>query len=61
MVADGAAYAEHVAGGYVYTDEETVSGLARLFDSFAVSATGCQSRWQSSRRQASYGLAKVEL
>jgi len=32
MVADGAAYAEHVAGGYTYTDEETVSGLARLFD-----------------------------
>ena len=32
MVADGAAYAEHVAGGYVYTDEETVSGLAQLFD-----------------------------
>jgi hypothetical protein len=32
MVADAAAYAEHVAGGYVYTDEETVSGLARLFD-----------------------------
>jgi hypothetical protein len=33
MVTDGAAYAEHVAGGYTYTDEETVSGLARLFDS----------------------------
>jgi transcriptional regulator with XRE-family HTH domain len=32
MVADGSAYAEHVAGGYVYTDEESVSGLARLFD-----------------------------
>lgn len=32
MVADGAAYAETVAGGYVYTDEVTVSGLARLFD-----------------------------
>lgn len=32
MVADGAAYAEHVAGGYVYTDEEAVSGLTRLFD-----------------------------
>jgi len=33
MVTDGAAYAEHVAGGYTYTDEDTVSGLARLFDS----------------------------
>jgi hypothetical protein len=32
MVVEGAAYAEHVAGGYVYTDEETVSGLAQLFD-----------------------------
>jgi hypothetical protein len=32
MVADGAAYAEHVAGGYVYTEEEAVSGLMRLFD-----------------------------
>jgi transcriptional regulator with XRE-family HTH domain len=32
MVTEGAAYAEHVAGGYVYTDEETVTGLARLFD-----------------------------
>jgi transcriptional regulator with XRE-family HTH domain len=33
MLADGAAYAEHVAGGYVYTDEEAVAGLTRLFDS----------------------------
>jgi hypothetical protein len=32
IIADNAAYAEHVAGGYTYTDEETVSGLARLFD-----------------------------
>jgi hypothetical protein len=32
MVSDGAAYAEHVAGGYSYTDDETVSGLAQLFD-----------------------------
>jgi hypothetical protein len=32
MVADDAAYTEHVAGGYVYTDEETVTPLARLFD-----------------------------
>jgi transcriptional regulator with XRE-family HTH domain len=33
IIADDAAYAEHVAGGYAYTDEETVSGLSRLFDS----------------------------
>lgn len=32
VVADGAAYAEHVVGWYVYTDEETVTFLARLFD-----------------------------
>jgi transcriptional regulator with XRE-family HTH domain len=33
IIADCAAYAEHVAGGYVYTDEETVSALAVRFDS----------------------------
>jgi len=32
VIADGAAYAEHVAGGYVFTDEETVSALATRFD-----------------------------
>jgi hypothetical protein len=32
MVTDDAAYAEHVAGGYVFTDEETVSALAVRFD-----------------------------
>jgi hypothetical protein len=31
IVADSAAYAEHVAGGFVYTDEETVTSVARLF------------------------------
>jgi transcriptional regulator with XRE-family HTH domain len=31
MVTESAAYAERVAGGYVYTDEETVSSLLRLF------------------------------
>jgi hypothetical protein len=30
---DGAAYAEHVAGGYVFTDEQTVSALMARFDS----------------------------
>jgi hypothetical protein len=32
MVADDAAYAEHVAGGYVFTDQETVTSIERLFD-----------------------------
>src|SRR6185437_11008364 len=31
IVTDSAAYAEHVAGGYVFTEEETVTRLARLF------------------------------
>jgi transcriptional regulator with XRE-family HTH domain len=33
IIADGSAYAEHVVGGYVFTDEETVSSLAVRFDS----------------------------
>jgi transcriptional regulator with XRE-family HTH domain len=32
VIADDAAYAEHVAGGYVFTDEETVSLLTTRFD-----------------------------
>jgi hypothetical protein len=32
LIAGEAAFAEHVAGGFVYTDEETVSWLLRLFD-----------------------------
>jgi len=36
IVTDGAAYAEHVAGGFTYTDEETVSSLLRLFNSIQV-------------------------
>lgn len=31
IVTDGAAYAEHVAGGYVFIEEETVTRLERLF------------------------------
>lgn len=31
IVTDSAAYAEHAAGGFVYTDGETVTRLARLF------------------------------
>ena len=32
MITESAAYAEHVIGGFVYTDEDMVSVLARLFD-----------------------------
>ena len=32
MVTDSAAYAEHVIGGYAYTEAETVTRLERLFD-----------------------------
>jgi hypothetical protein len=33
IIADNVAYAEHMAGGFTYTDEETVSALAARFDS----------------------------
>jgi hypothetical protein len=33
IIADGAAYAEHVVGGYVFTDEQIVSRLTTRFDS----------------------------
>lgn len=32
VIADNAAYAEHVAGGYVFTQQETVTSLAMRFD-----------------------------
>ncbi len=32
MIADGVAYCEHVAGGYVFTDRETVTSIEHLFD-----------------------------
>jgi Domain of unknown function (DUF5753) len=32
MVADDAGYVEHVLGGLVYTELETVTSLGRLFD-----------------------------
>ncbi len=31
VVTDSAAYAEHVTGGFTYTDGETVTSLGRLF------------------------------
>jgi len=33
IIADNAAYTEHMAGGFTYTDEETVSALTARFDS----------------------------
>ena len=33
LMADDAVWIEHAAGGFVYTDEETVSALAVRFDS----------------------------
>jgi len=32
VIAESAAYAEHVAGGYVFTEQETVTALATRFD-----------------------------
>jgi transcriptional regulator with XRE-family HTH domain len=32
VIADNAAYAEHVAGGYVFTEQETVTALTMRFD-----------------------------
>jgi lambda repressor-like predicted transcriptional regulator len=49
MVTDAAAYAEHVVGGFVYTDEEMVTSLARLFDSL-----------RSESDKASESLAMIE-
>jgi hypothetical protein len=33
LIADGTAYTEHVLGGLVFTDPETVTSLAIMFDS----------------------------
>jgi hypothetical protein len=33
IIADNAAYTEHMAGGFTYTDDETVSALTTRFDS----------------------------
>jgi transcriptional regulator with XRE-family HTH domain len=49
VVTDDAAYAEHVAGGFVYTDEQIVSSLAMRFD-----------RLRAESRRASESLALIE-
>jgi transcriptional regulator with XRE-family HTH domain len=33
MITESAAYAEHVWGGFVYDDEQSVTGIGKLFDS----------------------------
>jgi hypothetical protein len=40
IVADGAAYVEHVLGGGVYTDDLSVSTLAILFDALRTECYG---------------------
>lgn len=49
VITDEAAYAEHVIGGYVFTDTETVTGALRLFSTI-----------QSESDKASVSLAKIE-
>jgi hypothetical protein len=49
MVASDAAYAEHVAGGYVFTDDQTVTGLAMRFDTL-----------RAESRKASESLGLIE-
>jgi transcriptional regulator with XRE-family HTH domain len=49
VITNEAAYAEHVIGGYVFTDTETVTGALRLFSTI-----------QSESDKASVSLAKFE-
>jgi transcriptional regulator with XRE-family HTH domain len=49
VIADDAAYAEHVVGGFVYTEPETVTSLAIRFD-----------RLRAESRRASESLALIE-
>jgi transcriptional regulator with XRE-family HTH domain len=49
MGAADAAYAEHVAGGYVFTDDQTVTGLAMRFDTL-----------RAESRKASESLGLIE-
>lgn len=61
VIADEASYAEHVSGGFVYTDPETVSKTMRLFDTLRARATGCPSPCARSRGWPRHGLAQVDL
>jgi hypothetical protein len=54
IVADDTAYAEHVAGGYVFTDKETVSSLLRLFNSIH-----CESFRASESLRMTEGMAEA--
>jgi hypothetical protein len=49
VITEEAAYAEHVIGGYVFTDAETVTGALRLF-----------TKINSESDKASVSLAKIE-
>jgi hypothetical protein len=49
IVASDAAYAEHVAGGYVFTDDQTVTSLAMRFDTL-----------RAESRKASESLGLIE-
>jgi transcriptional regulator with XRE-family HTH domain len=52
MIADSAAYAEHVAGGYVFTDQETIAALAVRFDSLRGECTKVSESLALIERQA---------
>jgi transcriptional regulator with XRE-family HTH domain len=49
VIADSAGYAEHVAGGYVFTEQETVTSLAMRFDTL-----------RAESRRASESVALIE-
>jgi transcriptional regulator with XRE-family HTH domain len=55
IVDDSAAYAEHMIGGFTYTEDITLSALAIRFDTLRESVTECQSRWHCLGRCESYG------
>jgi Domain of unknown function (DUF5753) len=44
MIADDAALCEHVRGSFVYTDRQSVSSLAAVFDTSGLIAGPCQNR-----------------
>ena len=61
MVTDGAGYAEHVLGGFVYTEPETVTALSACSIRYGRSATAPPRVRRLSGRQVLYGLAKEQL
>jgi hypothetical protein len=61
MVTESAAYAEHVIGGYTYTEPETVTRLAHLFDTIRAESYRASESAAIFRRQPRYGLANKQL